>query len=138
MDIKIDNSAYRLAIAFSDENDIPVRFRKNADKIDKQKKINDDSILEKRFQEDVSHWKVLVTSMLNKIDNQLAWRFINISPKVDIGIKSVAYNKDFCDFIDYLVLRRDKENCDAEELGRLAMLSVAFQRKIEKQIETVE
>ena len=70
--------------------------------------------------------------MLSKIDNTIAWRFINLKPEINADVKSVFYCKDFCDINDYLVLRRDKENCDDAELGRLAMLSVAIQREIEK------
>lgn len=58
-----------------------------------------------------------------------------MSPQFDRAVNSVADNKDFRDFVDYLILRRDKEQCGAEELGSLAILSVAFQREIEKRIQ---
>lgn len=131
MDNRIDITAIKLALAFSDESDIPARFKP---KSNKQKKINPNSNIEKRFEEDVAHWEKLVKQILNKLEPKLAWRFLNISPKPDDISKSIAYQKDFCDFIDYLVLRRDVENCDADELGRLAMLSGAFQRELEKNL----
>jgi|SRR5690554_458835 len=135
MENQIDIAANRLAISFADDIDIPARFKS---KSDKQKKINPDSSIELRFKEDVAHWKNLITIMLDKLDSGIAWRFLNISPNPDDISKSVAYQKDFCDFIDYLVLRRDKENCDADELGRLAMLSGAFQRELEKKLNPTQ
>ncbi len=82
--------------------------------------------------------ETLINTMFEKLDKSLAWRFLNIAPLPDNESKSLAYNKDFCDFIDYLVLRRDKENCDADELGRLAMLFSSFQRVLEKQLNLSE
>ena len=58
----------------------------------------------------------------------------NLAPQIDGDITKVTDNADFCDFIDYLILRRDKENCDADELGGLAQLSTAFQREVEKRL----
>jgi hypothetical protein len=135
MENQIDIAANRLAISFADDSDIPARFKS---KSEKQKKINPDSSIEIRFKEDVAHWKNLITIMLDKLESGIAWRFLNISPNPDDISKSVAYQKDFCDFIDYLVLRRDKENCDADELGRLAMLSGAFQRELEKKLNPTQ
>tara|TARA_R110000823_G_scaffold314431_1_gene443564 strand:+ start:766 stop:1173 length:408 start_codon:yes stop_codon:yes gene_type:complete len=135
MENQIDIAASRLAISFADDSDIPTRFKS---KSDKQKKINPDSSIEIRFKEDVAQWKNLITIMLDKLDSGIAWRFLNISPNPDDISKSVAYQKDFCDFVDYLVLRRDKENCDADELGRLAMLSGAFQRELEKKLNPTQ
>jgi len=135
MENQINIAAHRLAISFADDTDIPARYK---NKSDKQKKINPDSSVEIRFQEDVAHWKRLINTMFDRLDKSLAWRFLNIAPIPDNKSKSVAYNKDFCDFIDYLVLRRDKENCDTDELGRLAMLSSSFQRELEKQLNPSE
>ena len=135
MENQIDIAASRLAISFADDSDIPTRFKS---KSDKQKKINPDSSNEIRFKEDIAQWKNLITIMLDKLDSGIAWRFLNISPNPDDISKSVAYQKDFCDFVDYLVLRRDKENCDADELGRLAMLSGAFQRELEKKLNPTQ
>ena len=70
--------------------------------------------------------------MLTKIDNVQAWRFINLSPEIGPTVRRVTDCRDFLDFTDYLILRRDKENCGADELGNLALLSVAFQREIER------
>jgi len=132
MENQIEYAAHRLAISFADNSDIPARYK---NKSDKQKKQKSDSNIEKRFSEDVGYWKQLILNMLDRIDNEVAWRFINIVPNVQPDTVSVAYNNDFINFIEYLVLRRDKENCNAEELGRLAMLSGAFQKEIEKRLK---
>lgn len=135
MENRIDLAATKLAIAFAEDINIPARFKKKSEKKTKQKP---DSNIEIRFKKDIAHWKSLIKTMLNKIDDSLAWRFINIMPSIDQPSKSVAYQKDFSDFIDYLVLRRDKENCSPDELGRLAALSSEFQKELEKQLNNFE
>jgi hypothetical protein len=72
--------------------------------------------------------------MISKIDQEQAWRFIHLLPQIEPEITTLTENKDFCDLNAYLVLRRDIELCDSDELGGLALLSVAFQREIEKRI----
>ncbi len=76
----------------------------------------------------------LIETMLARVEYNKAWRFITSKPDVEDDIPSPAYSKDFIDFTDYSVLRRDKENCDYKELGYLAMLHNEFQREIDKQI----
>lgn len=132
MDTRIQNAAFQLAKSFSDQSDIPLRFRQKNQVSTKNQKINTDSYVEKKFQEEVTQWSMAISIMLSKIDNTIAWRFINLTPKIPTGINSVVNCQDFCDFNDYLVLRRDIEKCEDDELGRLAMWSVAFQRIIEK------
>jgi hypothetical protein len=73
--------------------------------------------------------------MLSKIDENQAWRFISLSPNINGAIAKVTDNQDFCDFIDYLVLRRDIEQCGDDELGGIAILSVSFQREVEKYLQ---
>ncbi len=74
--------------------------------------------------------------MLAKIAESQAWRFITLSPKFNATFNKVTDNEDFCNFVDYMILRRDKEQCGPDELGGLALLSVAFQREVEKRIDT--
>ena len=76
--------------------------------------------------------------MLAKISNRLAWRFIDLSPEIRPTVRKVTGCKDFLDFVDYLILRRDTEKCGADELGRLALLSTTFQREIEKRIQPLQ
>ncbi len=132
------NIANQLALKFTDDGNIPSRFKNDKTKKERQKS-NLNSLIEQRFQKKVSDWQSLINTMLDKIDNeQQAWRFLLINPIVEKDIKSAAYSKDFGNFIDYLVLRRDKENCESDELGLLAMLHAEFQREIERQIEKEE
>jgi hypothetical protein len=130
-DIKVKIAAQRLAIRFTEDADLPVRYRRASSSAN-SRKVKKDSEVELRFKADVKKWTQLIETMLVKINNRQAWRFINLSPEIDQTIQKLTDCKDFCDFVDYLILRRDREKCSADELGGLAMLSVAFQREIEK------
>lgn len=127
-------AAHRLAVQFTENELLPTRYRRNASAAQKQRKQKKESELEQRFKANVASWQRVIDTMLEKLDSDLAWRFINLSPQSDQGIARLADSSDFCAFIDYLILRRDKEGCDPDELGGLAMLSVAFQRQIEKRL----
>lgn len=130
----IEIAAYRLAVQFTEDQLLPTRYRKTADSDQKKRKPKEDSEVEKRFRTNVQAWRTLIETMLGKLQAEQAWRFINLAPQVDGALAKVTDNADFCDFIDYLILRRDKENCDADELGGLAQLSTAFQREVEKRL----
>lgn len=129
--------ANQLTLKFSDESDIPTRLKKD-NKKKEDKKTNLNSMIEKRFQDNIQDWKQLIEIMLSKIEIQKAWRFITLKPNIEDNIPNAAYSKDFSDFTDYLVLRRDKENCDYKELGNLAMLYTEFQREIDKKLKKKE
>lgn len=133
---KVKLASHRLAVQFTEDDQLPARYRKRMDSTQKIRKAKEDSDVEKRFRASVQGWRTLIQTMFAKLDNDQAWRFINLCPQFDGPIKSVADNGDFCAFIDYLILRRDRENCDSDELGGLAQLSVAFQREVEKRIAT--
>jgi hypothetical protein len=135
MNDRIAVAAYQLAIRFTEDGDLPRRFRRLTNASGKARKTNEDSEIEKRFRSKVESWTRIIETMLAKIDHAQAWRFIRLLPHIDGTLKRISQNKDFCDFIDYLILRRDIEQCDSDELGGLALLSVAFQREIEKQIQ---
>lgn len=135
MEKKIEIAAIRLTISYADDSNIPVRFKSSSDK---QKKINLESNVEVRFKENVDQWKKIIETMLQKLDNDLVWRFVNISPITDDTSKSVAYQKDFRDFVDYLSLRRDSEKCNTEELGGLAQLLGSFQRELDKKLNQTQ
>ncbi len=135
MDIKIKQRAEELARAFLDETEIPTRFKKKCTESSKVKKVKTDSAIELNYKNEVEFWGNLIQNMFDRLDSVQASRFIFLMPQVDKEINKVSECKDFCDFIDYLVLRRDRENCDDEELGRLAMLSGEFQKRIEKHIK---
>ena len=130
----IEIAAYRLAIQFTEDQLLPTRYRKTADSDQRKRKPKQDSEVEKRFRENVQAWRTLIETMLSKLEAAQAWRFVNLAPEVDGNLTKVTDNTDFCDFIDYLILRRDEEDCDADELGGLAQLSTAFQREVEKRL----
>ena len=130
----IEIAAYRLAVQFTEDQLLPTRYRKTADSDQRKRKPKQDSEVEKRFKENVLAWRRLIETMLSKLQAAQSWRFINLAPEIDRDLTKATDNTDFCDFIDYLILRRDKEDCDADELGGLAQLSTAFQREVEKRL----
>ena len=132
---RIELASHRLAAEFTESDQLPARYRKGASSAQKMRKGKEDSEVDKRFRANVQAWRVLIRTMLAKLNHDQAWRFINLSPQIDEPIAKVTDNADFCDFNDYLILRRDKQKCDADELGGLAMLSVAFQREVEKRFQ---
>ena len=128
-------AAHNLAVRFTNDADLPSRFRRKTETSMMTRKVTQDSEIEKRFETNVDSWLYLIETMLSKIDEKQAWRFINLLPQIEVGTAKLTENRDFCDFIDYFILRRDIEQCDTDELGGLALLSVAFQRKIEMRIQ---
>jgi hypothetical protein len=125
---KLNIAATKLAIIFSEESDIPKQYRKG---LEKPAKSGEETILMKKFKSNVARWRDLIKTMLDRIDPEIAWRFINLTPKIVDSETNAAYNEDFLAFTDYFVIRRDKENCNPEELGRLAQLHTAFQKTLE-------
>jgi hypothetical protein len=124
--------AEELTIMFKDEIDIPERFKKNS----KTKTYKKDSLIEARFKNHIKIWIQTIDSILNNhVDQDQAWRFVKLRPEIDIqSLKKVTKNKDFLDFTDLLIKRRDIDNCDPNELGNLSILHTAFQKKIENLI----
>ncbi len=133
-DEKITVASHRLAVRFTENTQLPARYRRLSDPPRKISKVKQDSEVEKRFKANVKSWRQLIEIMLGKIDEGQAWRFINLRPQVTDAIGSVTDSRDFREFMDYMILRRDKEHCGPDELGALGMLTVAFQRDVEKQI----
>ena len=123
---RIRVAAHRLTIYFTDEDDLPVQYRKisSSAKVRKTKEDKETG-LEKQFKANVELWTQLIETMLSKISKQQAWRFIDLSPEISPTARKLTDCKDFCDLVDYLSLRRDKESCSADELGRLTWLAAA-------------
>lgn len=134
MDVVKNSIARDLTILFQDESDIPDRFRKVSK--NKTNRIKKDAIIEDKFKEHISNWLQVIESILsNHKDEEQAWRFIKVSPNFgDVKINLVSQNNDFLDFYELLIERRDIRKCDDNELGKLAMLHSAFQKKIENYI----
>jgi hypothetical protein len=127
--------AEKLAIRFTEIECIPAKYKKTTKKV-KLRKNSDESKIQIKFSANITAWHKVIKTLFDKVDKVQAWRFINTEPIIEPDIKNVTLCKDFIDFYDYLILRRDKENCDDDELGNLAMLHTAFQRKIEYRIST--
>ncbi|HET6243857.1 MAG: hypothetical protein H0V01_02580 [Bacteroidetes bacterium] len=128
-------TANQLALKFSDELEIPSRLKKKENEKKERQKSNLNSLTEQRFQKNVTSWLKVIETLLSKVESKNAWRYITITPEIESNIKSAAYCKDFIEFTDYFVLRRDIENCDDEEVGLISMLHSEFQKEIEKKIE---
>lgn len=131
------NIATHLAMFFTEEIDLPGRLKDRENKKGKNKntqKDKENSGVEQRFQDKIKSWDLFVMTMFSKMEQEQAIRILNLNPKVEPSIINAAYCKDFHDFTDYFILRRDKEKCDIEELGQLAQLHSAFQKEIDKRI----
>lgn len=128
-DSNIQLAAHRLAIKFTEQANLPARFRKSL-KGD-LRKSKEDSKLEKRFKANVDSWRKLIDTMLVNLNHEQAWRFINHSPKVAPALSKLTDCQDFCKLMDYMILRRDQEQCGSDEVGGLALLSAALQREVE-------
>lgn len=131
MEDRINSTAEKLTLMFSDELDIPSRFKKRKDE---KSKINLNSMIEQRFKENCDSWKHFINVILSKVQEDQAWRFITLTPQIEEGIRNVTLCKDFQAFTHYFVLRRDVEKCSDMETGQLAMLHSAFQKKIENKL----
>lgn len=134
MNKNLSITATQLAIKFSDEMDIPSRFKKKQNNKKESNKTNLNSHTEQNFRERIQAWLAIIETLLSKVDNSMAWRYITIKPKMESGITSVTRCQDFSDFTDYFILRRDRENCSDIEVGLLAMLYTEFQREIERKM----
>lgn len=131
---KIEIAAHQLAIRFTDEADLPARLRKTSGSMSKPTPKRGGSEVERRFDANVKAWAQVIGHMMDEVAFPQACRFIRVSPEIDSQVRRVTQCKDFCDLVDYLVRRRDKEGCSAEELGRLSNLATAFQREVEDRL----
>lgn len=84
----------------------------------------------------MASWNTLIECMLERMEEDRAWRFLNLKPQVKPGMETVSQNEDFRSFIEYMALRRDQEGCDSNELGNLALLSIMIQRILENYQES--
>ncbi len=127
-----NNDALNLALIFTEDKYIPKRYKEKPIKPIKGKKP---SSMELSFQAIIKLWQSTIDTMASKIDIKQASRFINLRPNIESNIANAAYCKDFQDFTDYFILRRDIEICGDEELVHLAHLHTAFQNEIDKIIK---
>lgn len=118
--------AINLAKKFSNDSEIPAKFKNSTTRKEKDSKV----LL--KFQEDIYFWDHLIERMFLSLKDDQVFRFIDIAPLVDKSAKHPFDCPDFIDFHEYFRIRRDVDNCDDQELGRLSMLLYAFQEKIER------
>ena len=125
--------AHQLVLMFKDDADIPERFKKNGN--NKTQKFKKDSLVEKRFNKHISNWISTIETIIrvNKNEDQ-AWRFISLNPKIEQTTNKVTECQDFLDFTDLLIQRRDIDDCHYIELGNLCELHTKFQKEIESLI----
>lgn len=128
-------SSIRLVLMFSEEIEIPLRFKADNKPKKKKAKIKIDTGIEQKFNAKVDTWERVLGTMMQKIEVPQALRFINLNPKVEPSTKSVSMCPDFLAFNTYLLTRRDIEQCDDDETGNLALLLTAFQREVEAKIK---
>lgn len=127
---EIIHKATQLALKFTDESEIPVRYKKKS-----KKKIDRDSKIEINFQEQIHRWQEVIQSILTHInDPDQALRFIDSKPIIEDNLTTVTKNQDFLDFLDFLIKRRDVDNCGSSELGSLCMLHGVMQKRIENKL----
>ena len=122
--------AQRLAIRFTRATDLPPRLTKVL-RTAQTREPTSDSEAERRLVANAQAWEVVIRTMVNKIADPTVWRLVTLMPEVGRDVHSVSECQDFTDLVDYLVLRRDKEACDDDELGLLATLLTALQRETE-------
>lgn len=120
--------ALQLTLAFIYEEEIPARLRER----DPGKKINWNTLIEKRFQRKVTDWENTIQTMKEKLNSEIVSRFINLSPTIDIFATKVVECHDFLLFTDYFIERR--EVVEHYEEGCLAHLYTEFQQRIEKEL----
>lgn len=122
--------AIQLATAFSEKNKIPAKYRGG-----KSRKTDDkDPRIEIDFEKFISSWLITVESLFENLDIETAFRFISVTPTITGDETKFTECEEFIFFFDYLVKRRDIDNCTDDELGCLSMLLSALQQEIEEQI----
>ena len=87
MDDRINSAAEKLTLMFSDELDIPTRFKNNKDE---KSKINLNTMIEKRFKENCDSQKRFINVILSKVPQEQAQRFITLTPQIEDGTNSVT------------------------------------------------
>jgi septation ring formation regulator EzrA len=131
MDSRIKKNAQELALKFEADSDIPDRLKSG--KLKTSSERISETLVEKRFQKHLDDWIETINSILEHIsDPDQAWRFIRIDPKIiDNSISDISQCQDYLDFTNFFIQRRNIDLCGPNELGNLARLHTAFQRKIE-------
>ena len=91
---RVKVAAHRLAVFFTEEENLPARYRRSFSPA-KARKINEDAVLEKSFKANLKSWTELIDTMLSKINNRQAWRFIDLSPEISPTVRRLTDCEDF-------------------------------------------
>jgi NAD-dependent DNA ligase len=133
MDTQIDVLAIRLAIVYSEESDVPAKYKSN-----KKKMVEKETNIQQKFDEKINDWKLTLNEMFNCLGKNIAAQYIFFTPVVSKGVKSVTESAQFLQFNEYLIKRRDIENCGDGELGCLVELFGTIQKAIEKEMGLIK
>jgi hypothetical protein len=128
---RVAAAAEKFSVWSTEERDLPVRFRKRRSR--RQSTVNEESEVEKRFAANVESWRRTITTMIDKLGAEQAWKYIDLQPGDSAGSR-LTDDADFQALIDYLILRRDVEGCEPDELGGISYISVWFQAEVEKRL----
>jgi NAD-dependent DNA ligase len=128
---EILQEAIKYATQFTNESELPIQCKNG--RIDELLTKKNKNKRESAFVKKISSWKETINTLLTKFDKEKSWRFIRVEPlKQPESLKSAAYHPDFIDFTDYMILRRDTENCGDDELCNLSLMHTEFQKQIEE------
>ena len=95
-----------------------------------KKELTRTSKLEQSYLESVAMWRDTITTMLTRLDPTTVRNYLSLTPSPVSGLSSAVQHAEFITLNQYLHQRRNIDECPDDELGALAMLLTAFQRKI--------
>lgn len=131
-----DAAAQRLCLSFSDDSDIPAKYKPGKKKRLKKKEKELDTKVQQRFDANLLAWRKVVEVVYEHVDETQAKRFTSLRPMIDASIINLIDCQDFIDFHDVLIELRDSADCDDQALGKLSMLVTEFQWMIQRQIHS--
>jgi len=132
MENRINSAAIRIALRFTQVEDLPERL--SGQKKELFSEIKKDSAAERRFQLEISKWKNFINKLISIKSNDMIWRFLSTSPIVEPGTESVSLCHDFIKANDLLIHIRNDKKPSPEMIGKYSQLLTAFQKEIETKI----
>lgn len=129
MKTQIEVIATRLAIAFSEESEIPAKYKS----VSKQK-VEKETNIQRKFEEKISDWKKTISEIIDHFGFNMGAQYIFMKPNVPKSAKSLTDCRCFSEFNDYLRMRRDIYSCNDGELSCLVLLFGEIQKAIEFEI----
>ncbi|WP_319502530.1 BRCT domain-containing protein [uncultured Draconibacterium sp.] len=130
MDKQIKLLAVQYAIAFSEENEIPAKYKRSTGK---SQRADRDSNIKRKFEAKINDWETTLRNIKQNVHESFSHCFIHCIPTVTGNTSKVTECEDFYVFNEYVSKRRN-EDISYGELGCLVTLLTAFQEKIEEKI----